>query len=721
MSMQAKALALAEMGFNVFPLIPYGKKPVSKGWNHKACRDITTIKIWWPPESVNNIGIHCTGLCVIDVDVKKENGFVEFLRLPSAPTRVSKTTTGGAHVIYRLPAGTRIKNQVGIRPGIDIRTDGGFIVAPGSVLNGIEYQWANDLPIADIPLDLLALLQPGQAVAASDFGSVPLNPRPDAVPAGSRDADVYRICCSWRAQNLTWEQAGKKLQDLWPKIEQPPDDPFTWAEACAKLEQAWKHPAGTASDQLAEQIAPTLAVAPVTETMDLTSMLKRFILIEKGARVGDLVTKQVHTSDEFKSIMKPYKERIEDRRVEISALWLASKARQTVADTIFYPDTRKKIITCEGYRYFNTYKEGSLPTVVCDQAIIQNFLKHLQFLTTTKVAYELLLDWLAFSVQYPWRRMTWAYMILTPNYGVGKDPLFKMMQRILGKGNCSRIDEKMLDSTKNSFNGYMSEKTMLLLDEIHNASYLDLKSFITDDSKSINHKYGQMRMEDLFCSVLMFSNHIDAVRIPEGDRRIYTAVCYEERRQELGYYTELFDSINHSDTVPAHFMAFLRARDVSKFGWNRTPPMTAAKRTMITTSMPYAQRVIESMFEDELGPCMFDIITPSLALAYAREMAESKDNHRITMSDITTYLGPHYTRYPLPADQYRLPCAPASGASELNTRIPRCVCIRNHERWQQAPASAIKLEYLRAHKATIQTTMTKEKIIETTELKEIQA
>ena len=251
--MQTKALALAAQGFEVFPLIPHGKPPAIKDWQHKATADPATIKLWWPEGSVKNIGIHCKDLCVIDVDVKKTNGYVEFKKLPVSPTKISQTTSGGCHVLYRLPAGTKIKNQVNFRPGIDIRTEGGFIVAPGSIINNKEYFWANDRPVAMIPLPLLELLSPG-AAAASDFGHVPVSAAlTGKVPAGSRDDMVYKMCCSWRAQNLTWEQAGVKLGELWPSIEQPPDDPFTWAEACAKLTQAWRHPAGTAATQLAAQ------------------------------------------------------------------------------------------------------------------------------------------------------------------------------------------------------------------------------------------------------------------------------------------------------------------------------------------------------------------------------------------------------------------------------------------------------------------------------------
>lgn len=711
--MQTKALALAAQGFEVFPLIPHGKPPAIKDWQHKATADPATIKLWWPEGSVKNIGIHCKDLCVIDVDVKKTNGYVEFKKLPVSPTKISQTTSGGCHVLYRLPAGTKIKNQVNFRPGIDIRTEGGFIVAPGSIINNKEYFWANDRPVAMIPLPLLELLSPG-ATAANNFGHVPVSAAlTGKVPAGSRDDMVYKMCCSWRAQNLTWEQAGVKLGELWPSIEQPPDDPFTWAEACAKLTQAWRHPAGTAATQLAAQITPELETPADTAALDLKEMVKRFVLIENGSFVGDLRTRLILKLSEFKTAMKPFKIPREGDRgplmIEGVPRWLEFPTRQTTWDTVYYPDEKAHIKTIEKLKYFNTYRGPSLPVVTCNPAIIAPFMDHLLFLTGGRQALDVLLDWLAFSVQYPWKRITWAYMIVTPKYGVGKNPLFLMMQRVMGKQNVGKIDERDLDSSKNGFTGFMSGKTMLLVDECEGTAYEELKDFVTDNSRSINHKYGAMRQEDLYCSVLLFTNKADSLKLPIDDRRFYIAACYQERKQDLGYYTSLFESLE-DDVVPAHFLAFLKARDVSKFGWNRAPVMTDAKKNMVAHSMTYAQTVIEDMFEDAQGPCMFDIITPKLAHYYLRSDSLDRNKPSVTMSDITRWLGPHYLQHPLPNDQYRLSEPPVPNIQELNTRRPRLVCIRNRERWMTAPNAAIKLEYLRALKATV-SSLSREQVI----------
>lgn len=137
--------------FAVFPLIPRSKKPMTEYGVKDATKDVTIIKQWWTKEPHANIGIATgalSGILVIDVDMDEEKGkngratINEFERtngkLPL--TWMSKTGRGGYHIFYKTTE--RIKNRVNVLPSIDIRGDGGYIVAPPSIHeNGNVYQW----------------------------------------------------------------------------------------------------------------------------------------------------------------------------------------------------------------------------------------------------------------------------------------------------------------------------------------------------------------------------------------------------------------------------------------------------------------------------------------------------------------------------------------------------------------------------------------------------
>jgi hypothetical protein len=152
------ALAFAQMGFAVFPSEPRGKTPLVKHGFKAATRDETQIRAWWSRWPDANIGI-ATGaasrLLVVDIDnldgAKRLGELAaQFGKLTLTP-RVN--TGNGHHLHYRLPADSgRVPSSA--ENGLDIRADGGYVIAPPSVhASGRRYEWdftyAKD--IADAP------------------------------------------------------------------------------------------------------------------------------------------------------------------------------------------------------------------------------------------------------------------------------------------------------------------------------------------------------------------------------------------------------------------------------------------------------------------------------------------------------------------------------------------------------------------------------------------
>jgi hypothetical protein len=89
----------------------------------------------------------------------------------------ARTGGGGLHLLFRHPGGTQaIPNAVGLRPGIDIRGDGGYLVVPPSRhASGREYEWERapeDTELAPLPAWLARLVtQPGSRDRAGDVAS----------------------------------------------------------------------------------------------------------------------------------------------------------------------------------------------------------------------------------------------------------------------------------------------------------------------------------------------------------------------------------------------------------------------------------------------------------------------------------------------------------------------------------------------------------------------
>jgi len=159
------ALKYAEMGFCVVPLakgtrVPPKGFPLSKYFNEKPTKE--TLISWIEQYPKCNIGIvtgQISGLCVVDLD-KDKDSYDENVELQYFPdtliTPTSKTPSGGNHLYFRTPNGTRFSSKSDVLPAIDFKCDDAYIVAPPSILhNGLRYEWADGMSLLDVdPADL---------------------------------------------------------------------------------------------------------------------------------------------------------------------------------------------------------------------------------------------------------------------------------------------------------------------------------------------------------------------------------------------------------------------------------------------------------------------------------------------------------------------------------------------------------------------------------------
>lgn len=169
----------AGKGFPVFPCCQHLKRPATEDGFKSATTDPDKLKELFGSDP-RNLGLRCgNGLVVIDIDVKKGiDGKLTLQALESQhgklpPTLTVSTPSGGIHLYYRYPDNMTISSKAGKlgdtkTPNIDVRADGGYVVAPpskldasadpsGKIVSG-EYAIQQKRPIADLPSAWLALL-----------------------------------------------------------------------------------------------------------------------------------------------------------------------------------------------------------------------------------------------------------------------------------------------------------------------------------------------------------------------------------------------------------------------------------------------------------------------------------------------------------------------------------------------------------------------------------
>lgn len=136
-----------------------GKHPRTPHGVKDATTDVATIKTWWSRHPNANVGIatgQASGLLVLDVDPR--HGGDETLEVlirqhgPLPHTVEARTGGGGGHLFLRHPP-QAVSSRSNIAPGLDVRADGGFVVAaPSQHISGEHYEWVvhpeevDDLP-----------------------------------------------------------------------------------------------------------------------------------------------------------------------------------------------------------------------------------------------------------------------------------------------------------------------------------------------------------------------------------------------------------------------------------------------------------------------------------------------------------------------------------------------------------------------------------------------
>lgn len=206
------AVSYAQRGWAVFPLRPRAKEPATAHGFKDATTDAAAVEAYWAAHPDANVGVACGaasgGLAVIDLDVHDGADGRASLRewedenFPLPPTVEAVTGSGGAHLLFQ--ADGECRNASNAAMAVDVRGDGGYIVAPPSVHpSGGRYRWADGRsPEQMEPAKLSgSAARFVEAVRSRKMGEH-LDVKQE-VGKGGRNEYLFKLGCKLRAQS--WE------------------------------------------------------------------------------------------------------------------------------------------------------------------------------------------------------------------------------------------------------------------------------------------------------------------------------------------------------------------------------------------------------------------------------------------------------------------------------------------------------------------------------------
>jgi hypothetical protein len=215
------AMLYLAKGFSLIPLRPKDKKPAIASWKEFQDRKPSEaeLKIWFADGTQNNLGIvtgKVSGIVVVDFDSQEAIEFAERNNFPDTP---SVATGKGFHAYYRYKEGVRNFQKRDDLPQIDLRGDGGYVVAPPSIHpSGKQYQWVNGKGLDDLSLAEL----PEIIIAQKPEEKVPLKDLYQGVDKGSRNGSLTRLVGSWVNDHLSFQEC-LKMAFQWNEINLPPE------------------------------------------------------------------------------------------------------------------------------------------------------------------------------------------------------------------------------------------------------------------------------------------------------------------------------------------------------------------------------------------------------------------------------------------------------------------------------------------------------------------
>lgn len=384
--------------------------------------------------------------------------------------------------------------------------------------------------------------------------------------------------------------------------------------------------------------------APVVSGVDPLPWLQdKFTYIGFGKRVADLHQRPLggRWLWDLEDWGNMHKGRImipgRDQPIEIKTAFLEHRETVKVVDTQYWPvraDEDVSIVKQDGQSLVNVYVPPNWSKTDKEPEV---FLDHIDFLLPDDVERDLFLDWLAHKVQNPALRSYAMVMVAEDAFGVGRSWLKSMMERVWqGKVQTATLGQLIGKGTsaEQNYNDWAVGCQLLVVEEAKDNldkddfyhGYETFKQRVDTRVMTVrvNPKYGRTRDDFMFFNCLIFSNHSDALAIPENDRRI-CVLTNPVVMQNVEYYDRLNAALDGDEARRIYW--YLMERDIAAFD-HVYPPDTPGKRKMVDQNKAPSDEIRDYILETLHG----DIVTKDVLKGLVVAAAHKLDYQNIMMN-----------------------------------------------------------------------------------------
>lgn len=638
----ADALQLAAQGFHVFPLQARGKLPQISNYTGQSTRDPARIERWARKYPQANWGIATSkfgdgeALLVVDVDSPnhgegKKDGFRSLLALELEgkdflPTLENATPTQGRHIVYRVPVPVKQGVDV-LGAGLDIRSHGGYIVAPGSVVEAGEYfvdrpaapepapQWLIDA--CGAPRARSASREPKTGVdpeRAYKRAAAYLTTAERSVKGAGGDQCAYRVAAQCLALGATKEQTfDLMLSELW-------DYGCGWA--ADRLQQKIAHAAKYMTSQPGAD-APEAAFEPVPDTAPIADGAAKLHPFDELNRTWALVmTGGGHhmlwetTDAKGNPIVEHVKEgtfhtylasreiQVGKKTEKLTQAWIANPRRRTYDGLVFAPG---KTVDPRWYNLWRGFDYQYKPQPAGPSAragkAVQAWIDHVHrnIARGDDALAQWFIGYMAHLVQRPYEKPLVA-LVLKGKKGTGKNAVIERVGTLFSRNMVVADDDRYLVG---NFNSHLEACLLLALDEASWAGGKKvegkLKGIITGAKHMIERKGMEPYQVDNLTRVVIIGNEDWLVPASQDERRYAVFDVGEDDMQRRGFFEEMRLGMEaNSGEGYGLLLDYLLNFDISAIDVNDAPKTRGLAQQKVESLSPVHQWWLDCLQEGQI-------------------------------------------------------------------------------------------------------------------------
>jgi hypothetical protein len=325
----------------------------------------------------------------------------------------------------------------------------------------------------------------------------------------------------------------------------------------------------------------------------------------------------------------PKEQDLKDAGIEVTAAALAKPVVSpadyalnhlkipTVYDYSYDPSQPAEVFfVSRGRKYVNTYSPTypENDTKRADEAG-KLFLHHLASLVAEEEYRRTLVDFMAFMVQSPGRKIRWAVLIQSVE-GAGKTFLAEAAKAVLGQEHVKTISGEAI---KKGWNEWSFGAQLVVLEEVRVAGtnrhevMNALKPLVTNDDISINERNRNTRQTQNISNYMLFSNHHDALALTPGDRRYFVIKSPLQTKAQVlalgeNYFPPLYAMLRD---MPGALRSWLADWEISpSFSPDGHAPRTTHVEDMVKDSASDLTAAVRRLVAEADYPLIqFDIVS----------------------------------------------------------------------------------------------------------------